>query len=189
LPIGTIFADRLAYLASAAGCGLLVETAFLIKNKTYRRGILNLVSICFAVLCAGHIANWQSNYTLFKSEVEKSPRNSLAHRVYGKELLLREEIPEAINHLNIALELYPYCLKPRKLLAIAHFEKKDYQQAAAWARRYLQHVPTDEHSKRILECSESFQMQAQKDNCEGVLSAYRSYVRSYKEGEVRFINN
>jgi len=164
MPIGTIFADRLAYLASLFACGIIVEICYRSLKKPHN--VVYILASLFLILSYKNIAHWRDNYTLFAHEVINSPRASIAHRIYGKELLVRNKSIEAIKHLKVAKELYPFCLRSPKLLSLAYLEQGQKELAKKEALETLKHLPQDKISKSVLTCIHF------NKNCVGLIEKY-----------------
>lgn len=128
--MGAALAERFAFFASAGICllmGLAVEqwvikaqaTDITLLKSTKVMAVILPVLLIFSGMTIARNFDWKTDYTLYKTDVEKSPNDSrlhhyvataLAENVYTKETdtsKLRELDNESIAHLRKSLEIYP----------------------------------------------------------------------------------
>jgi tetratricopeptide (TPR) repeat protein len=110
-PIGTIFAERLAYLPSAGLClvlGLAIAGGGSLPDLARRRGVvLYAVAIAFAARAAVRSTVWRSDDALFASSIRTSPRSAKAW--YNDALIAvdRGDPKRGLEHARRATEIYP----------------------------------------------------------------------------------
>ena len=110
-PIGTVFAERLAYLPSAGLClvlGLAIAGASELPELPRRRRIaLAAVALAFAARSAVRNPVWRSDDALFASSVRTSPRSAKAW--YNDALIAvdRGDAKRGLEHARRATEIYP----------------------------------------------------------------------------------
>jgi len=104
---GTIFAERLAYLPSL---GITIALSIFCLNIPVRV----LSHFILVILLLGYAAKsytqndiWRNNETLFSYEAITSPQSAKAQFNYGMMLSRKNRLPEAKDHINKALAIYP----------------------------------------------------------------------------------
>lgn len=153
VPVGTIFADRLAYLAVLSGCGFIAE----ISSKIGYRSSVIIVSIfvaIYGIMCIKAVSYWRNDLTLFGHESVQSPRNSLAHGRFGAELYKVGRYDEAREQLQEGIRLYPKNIAPLPYLAATELATGNKAQAMEYTNQYLAIFPDDVKVKRFKECME-----------------------------------
>lgn len=109
-PIGTLFAERLAYLPSAGLClvlGLAISGSADLPNLARRRGIaLAAVALAFAARAAVRNTVWRSDDALFANSIRTSPRSAKAW--YNDALIAVDEgdPKRGRDHARRATEIY-----------------------------------------------------------------------------------
>ncbi|HEY6065985.1 MAG TPA: tetratricopeptide repeat protein [Thermoanaerobaculia bacterium] len=109
--IGTIFAERIAYLPSAGFALALASTVIGAREATApsRRRALLLVAIAVAYGARTVARNpvWKDDETLFASTVATSPGSAKAHYNLGWVSADRGRLPLALEEYRRATEIYP----------------------------------------------------------------------------------
>jgi hypothetical protein len=151
--IGTIFGDRLAYVATVGSSGVLAD---LLLRSGRQAGIvlLPLLLSVYFLLAFRAIGYWKDDFTLFKHEAVQSPRNALAHSRYGIELFRQGKWDEAKSELQLALQLFPKNVAPLPYLAATEVMTGRHQSAAAYLNKYQLVAPGDETAKLLRVCTE-----------------------------------
>jgi tetratricopeptide (TPR) repeat protein len=109
-PIGTIFAERLAYLPSAGLClvlGLAIAGAGDLPDLPRRRGILlAAVALAFAARAAVRNPVWRCDDVLFANSIRSSPQSAKAW--YNDALIAvdRGDPKRGLEHARRATEIY-----------------------------------------------------------------------------------
>ena len=106
LPIGTIFADRLAYLPSVGAIGLLVEA---VKQKDWRARwwIIAAVFIALSLRSTYLGAQWRDKRSFSLYAYKVAPESAKAKVWYAVEKIKEEKVEKAIAELNQASMIYP----------------------------------------------------------------------------------
>ncbi|MBI4248795.1 MAG: tetratricopeptide repeat protein [Elusimicrobia bacterium] len=129
-PIGTVMADRLLYLPSAAFCVLAAlgfEAAWLPRGCG--RLLLALYLAFYAVLTLERNKDWASDAALFKRTLETSPHSAKAMVNAGK-IYLEEGNFELARDLNLkAIELNGLPSLPYSNLGLAYKGLRRYAEA------------------------------------------------------------
>ncbi len=139
-PIGTIMAERLLYLPSAAVCmsaGIIGQSfQNWCQQRRIRKAVMKsafavLVLIC-ALLALRTVArnwDWRDEYTLWRSALQVSPRSVKVHFNLGLTLLRRGLAREAIREFQDALRIYPAYRHVHLELGLAFLRVGDVNKA------------------------------------------------------------
>ena len=128
--LGAAMAERFIFFASAGFClviALLLErllarynitgTAILNNNKT--RAILIPICVVFIAMTISRNSDWVDGYTLYQTDVKRSPADARLHTYLGNELYTIQYsqtqdpsaktkiLNEAINNFRQAIAIYP----------------------------------------------------------------------------------
>lgn len=106
-PIGTIFAERLCYLPSLGGIGLVVSLARMWLPALSQKLMLALFTISGLLLCFFHSKNWKDNTTLHSYQMTVSPESAKTLANYAMVLRNKGELENADILLRDALRIYP----------------------------------------------------------------------------------
>lgn len=143
-PIGTIMAERLLYLPSAAFCLLLGHVLWRAAGRCRVSG----VALATAIVCLWSLRtvernrDWRDNYRVFASAVRVCPR-SLKMRAYlGNELLNHRLRVEAAEQFRAALRIKSDDVNARIMLARTYLEMDKRHLAEAELRKVLARDPT-----------------------------------------------
>jgi len=135
-PIGTIFADRLAYLPLVGFCGL---AGYLIARLSPTRGTIALIvvlAISPAVLrTAVRTRDLRDHGTFVEATAAASPRAVKALANVGRSRLRAGRAAEALEALERAVRIWPDYGRALELLADATAEMGDDETAAGYRER------------------------------------------------------
>jgi tetratricopeptide (TPR) repeat protein len=106
-PIGTIFAERLAYLPSVGLCCLAAELFARARYRTLRLVLVGGLSAVMLLLCLVGSRPWVDNTTLFRKEIGISSTSVKVRINYAVLLARQGKLDEAVLHLQRALEIHP----------------------------------------------------------------------------------
>ena len=127
-------ADRYHYLPSiglavmmAWGIPLLFSRADIRKNILFPSGIAVLVIL--SILTWQQCGYWKDNYELFNHALQVTKDNDLAHNSFGRSLLIKGKIEEAIDHFNKAIRLKPDNILPYYNRGAAYAKFSQHQRA------------------------------------------------------------
>lgn len=141
IPIGTIFAERLAYLPSLAILGLL-STFIIKKGEGVAPEVLAFIFICFySVKTFSYNKVWVDNYSLYAYEIVNSPQSAKVHFNYAMTLKNRDKFYEADYHIRNAVEIYPAYHDAWHGLSLIAVKKKSYNKAIFYLRKALEIDP------------------------------------------------
>jgi Flp pilus assembly protein TadD len=115
LPVGTLMAERLAYLPSLAGCLIVGHLAARFGAAGDRRTarLATLATAAAAVLIAFSLRtldrnpDWKDNAALALHDVQVTPRSAKLQAGAGIVLQARGDLAEAESAYRTALEIYP----------------------------------------------------------------------------------
>ena len=135
-PIGTIFAERLAYLPLVGFCGLV---GYLIPRLSPSRGTLALIvllAISPAVLrTVARTGDLRDHGTFVESTAAASPRAVKALTNVGRSRLRAGRVAEAREPLERAVTIWPDYRRALELLADVTAEMGDAEAAATYRER------------------------------------------------------
>ena len=86
VPIGTIMAERLAYMPSLFFCLLLAIGLWNVERWIGARGVIAAIALFTAAYAAKTIAQnrvWRDDLTLFAEQIRSAPRSAKSHVNYG----------------------------------------------------------------------------------------------------------
>lgn len=136
LPIGTIFAERLAYLPLAIFCGLVVTLAGrlpLPRKATWLVVVVLLAALAFRGGLRGQ--DLQSKVVFVEAEARSSPRSVKALANLGRTRMRTGRIQEAIEPLETAVALWPDYRRALLLLADAYGALGDVERERSFRVR------------------------------------------------------
>jgi tetratricopeptide (TPR) repeat protein len=162
--IGAEAGERFVFFASVGFC-LVVAAAIekwlvredatypaLMKNKTVV-GVLVVLGVFYAGFTFARNNEWKDNYTLFKSDLAKSPDDARLYFYYGDELAettyaqetdtakQRQILNESIENLKKAVVIYPKYTEAHVEAGKAYFMGMNYDSAAYHFQRALELNP------------------------------------------------
>jgi tetratricopeptide (TPR) repeat protein len=173
-PIGTNMAERLLFMPSvgwalAVGVGLF-RLGLLLSQKTKKvswasvktpLAIVAIAGILFSYKTVLRNPAWESNYTLFTTDVEVSKRSAKLRNAVGGELLAQSaEEPdparqrtmreEAVGHLQQAIDIHPLYKNAYLLLGNAYNYLNQYEASIDSYQKALQLDPGYTEARRNL---------------------------------------
>lgn len=141
--IGTIFGERLLYLASVGFCILIgwMLARFLYTDPAWKGGVVVLT--CFIILAgSGWIVmrnrDWRNNDTLYRSMARTAPRSAKAHFSLARYYATQNNPAAARHAIRTALHIYPLYPEARSLQAGIMISQGDYSNAFVAARRAVE---------------------------------------------------
>ncbi|MCM3875838.1 MAG: tetratricopeptide repeat protein [Thermoanaerobaculia bacterium] len=151
--IGTIFAERLAYLPSAGlfclAVGLLARPSREVPRagRPWREWLL-LASV--ALYGAATIARnrvWKDDRTLYADMVAKVPGSAKAHYNVAWDAQRDGRAAEAVTHLRTAVAIFPGYYDGWALLGKQLWDEKEWGEAIACYRKSVEIFPTYENGR------------------------------------------
>lgn len=161
-PVGTNMSERFLFMPSV---GFALLTAYWMIVEVWNKGKENLFFGILALLLSLYSLKtitrnsvWESNSTLFISDVEISDNSAKLLNAAGAEKLIlanketdaamkSEWINTAKEHLNKAISIHPYYLNAWLLLGNAYFYNQEYDQAIESYLKTLSINPNYEDAK------------------------------------------
>lgn len=148
------YADRYSYIPLT---GIFIVMAWgaydflkLLKSLHFCLRILAWGTVAiFSMRSVQETSYWKNNLTLFNRIIRVSPDNPIAHFQLGCEYLNRGYYPEAIQHLEKAVLLYPNKNEETLFygyyyLGFAYAQLKNWDQAIEYDQRALSRFPNHE---------------------------------------------
>jgi tetratricopeptide (TPR) repeat protein len=127
-------ADRYHYLPSiglgvmlAWGIPALISSEAIRKKVLFPAGIIFLGVISF--ISWTQCGYWKDSFELFKHALQVTKDNALAHHSFGRSLLIKGKIEEAIDHFNEAIRLTPDDMIPYFNRGAAYAKAGKHQRA------------------------------------------------------------
>lgn len=134
VPIGTIMADRLAYVPSMFVC-LLAAVALAALSNRARTAFAALASLALALSSFAQVPQWKDDLALFTRQVETAPRSAKSHGNLGNALRERGRIAEAAEEYRRSIAIHRFRPEPHQGLAqVYEFQRADPElRIATWA--------------------------------------------------------
>lgn len=106
-PIGTIFAERLAYISLAGAMGTLVLYLNQLQSRSFRYSVYSLLVCIYGFQTFLYVSVWRDSETLFTWQVKYSPTSVKALVNYSVVLRNAGKNEKAFRYAHRARELYP----------------------------------------------------------------------------------
>ena len=150
--IGTIWAERLAYLPSAGLAALAVGVLGEILREVprpsrlpWREGLLAAAVIAYGAAAAVRNLAWKDDRTLYADMVAKNPNSAKAHYNVAWDAQLNGDRATTIRHLTRAVEIFPRYYDAWALLGKQRWDEQKWDEAIGCYRRSIQIFPTYEN--------------------------------------------
>jgi tetratricopeptide (TPR) repeat protein len=187
-PIGTIYAERLAYLPSAGlfacAAGLLAPTAFAVPRHgrfRWRSALLAAALLFQGVLTLRRNRVWKDDPTLYADMLVKVPLSAKAHYDFSFDAQRREPAAARAN-LRRAVEIFPRYYDAWALLGKLMWDDGKLDEAVHDYRRSVEIFPHYENGRwgyaRVLEESGKLE-EARKAYVDGIAEFPSSYPLGY----------
>jgi 4-amino-4-deoxy-L-arabinose transferase-like glycosyltransferase len=142
-PIGTIFGERLLYLASVGFCILIgwMLARFIHTEPAWKSMVVvvaGLVVIAGASWILIRSRDWRNNDALYLSMVRTAPRSAKAHFSLARYYATQHNYPAARKAISTALHFYSLYPEAHSLQAGILMETGDYTNAFIAARRAVE---------------------------------------------------
>ncbi|HEX5855609.1 MAG TPA: tetratricopeptide repeat protein [Thermoanaerobaculia bacterium] len=149
--VGTIFAERLAYLPSAGlfclAVGLLAAPVREVPRpaRPWREFLLLAVVVAYAGATAFRNRAWKDDATLYADMVAKVPRSAKAHYNVAWDAQREGGRAEAMAQLREAVAIFPGYYDAWALLGKQLWDEKKWDEAVACYRKSVEIFPTYEN--------------------------------------------
>ena len=160
-PVGTNMAERLLFLPSVGFClaiAIGLQRIFFSKKLTAFKqlypafGVLLLLSLLFSIKTITRNPAWESNFTLFTTDINTSPNSAKLRNAMGGELITQsvkekneqrrlEMLKEAAGHLQEAINIHPTYKNAYLLLGNCYNYLQQYDQSVAYYQKALELDP------------------------------------------------
>lgn len=170
ITIGSSFGERFLFVPSLGFCLVIAwavvnllkidlqtpvqKLAALFKGKAlYAMLILAPILLLYSFKTMDRNMAWESNLSLYETDVKTSSNSARSHYYYGLELMktkakeaespqLRERfLNEALNEFKEAINIYPGYAGAYEQVGLAAYRKGDYQQAEQYLTEALRRKP------------------------------------------------
>lgn len=152
--VGTIYAERLAYLPAAGLFALLVGIGTPERREVPRpsQGILRPAILVAAILVYGGLSArrnlvWRDDWTLFSDMVVKFPRSAKAHYNLAYDAGRRGDLTTQKLHLEKAVELFPRYYDAWASLGKIAWTEKRWDDAVTFYRKSIEIMPAYENGR------------------------------------------
>src|SRR5512143_2226192 len=149
--IGTIFAERLAYLPSAGlfcfVVGLLAAPLREVPRpaRPWRETLLLAAVVAYAAATVVRNRVWKDDRTLYADMVAKVPRSAKAHYNVAWDAQRDNRRAEAVPHLREAVAIFPGYYDAWALLGKQLWDEKKWDEAIACYRKSVEIFPSYEN--------------------------------------------
>ena len=149
--IGTIFAERLAYLPSAGlfclAVGLLVPPARAVPRpaRPWREWLFLGAVVAYAGATVARNRAWKDDATLYADMVAKTPRSAKAHYDVAWDAQREGRRAEAVTNLREAVAIYPGYYDAWALLGKQLWDEKKWDEAIACYQKSVEIFPDYEN--------------------------------------------
>jgi tetratricopeptide (TPR) repeat protein len=151
--IGTIFAERLAYLPSAGlfclAVGLLVPSAREVPRpaRPWRERLLLAAVLAYGAATFARNRVWKDDRTLYADMVAKHPDSAKAHYNVAWDAQREGRAAEAAPHLRAAVAIFPSYYDGWALLGKLLWDEKKWDEAIACYRKSAEIFPSYENGR------------------------------------------
>ncbi len=150
--IGTIWAERLAYLPSAGlaalAVGLLGGLALEVPRPSrlpWKETLLASAVLAYGAATAVRNRAWKDDRTLYADMVAKEPGSAKAHYNVAWDAQQHGDRETTIRHLARAVEIFPRYYDAWALLGKQRWDERKWTEAIGCYRRSIQIFPTYEN--------------------------------------------
>jgi len=158
-PIGTIMAERLAYLPSIGAVAFLTcwtEERFL-KVKVIKQLSAVIILASSAILTTERLPVWKNDLALFIQTAQDAPRSPKAAENLAKEFYHRlGDLERAEQYFRQALTLDRFRLEAMVYLIDLYNRKGDLPRAIYWSKELLAIDPSNSEVQKLLSKLEEF---------------------------------
>ncbi len=140
-PIGTIFAERLAYLPSIGACGLAILAIQKLIPDNIRSFFIFLLIASGAFYCLSGSRWWRSQESLYSRQIQVSPGSLKTLVNYAVIMRNQGDYVEAERKLLQALAVQPDFYEASFALAALYAWVKDFEKAERYLKRTLELNP------------------------------------------------
>lgn len=148
-PIGATFAERFLFVPSVALIPLCIAAiqkwSLHQQFKTALFGVLIVWNVAYAITTASRSKDWESNYTLFTTDVAVASNSARAHYNYGTALMQAptDQRAQAKNAFLRCLEIDSMYVDAMVNLSNLFTNEANYKEAKTWLEKALKHKPND----------------------------------------------
>ena len=151
--IGTIFAERLAYLPSAGlfclAVGLLAAPARVVPRpvRPWREWLLLAAVVAYGAATIARNRVWRDDRTLYADMVAKNPNSAKAHYNVAWDAQREGRDAEAAGHLREAVAIFPSYYDGWALLGKLLWDERKWDEAIASYRKSVEIFPSYENGR------------------------------------------
>ena len=147
MALGTIMAERLAYLPSAGFC-LLIASIWILLEQRSRQLAWAVLTVALLLLAGRTVArnrDWHDNFSLFSADVRAVPKSAKMHAGLGEQYMERGQLDAARSELETAVRIFPDYPQAIGVLAIVASQQGHDQEALHLFEKELDLTPKADH--------------------------------------------
>ena len=151
--IGTIFGERLLYLASVGYCIALAYWIYQIKYRRIRLTVTTIIFIFFITVIVIRNKDWSSSDNFYKAMMRTAPRSAKAHYALAKLAIKKHDFRNAGKYLNNSLAIFPAFAEAHGLYSQVLIKEGNYSNAFVEATRAIRlnpNVPSAHNALSII---------------------------------------
>lgn len=136
-PIGTIMAERLAYLPSAGFCLLVASAWYWLYRRQRRFAIATSIAVLVALGARTIVRNrdWRDNLTLWSTDARAVPNSAKIHIMLGSAYVDTGQFARAPQEMEAALRIYPEFPEAMEAYGLLLSGEGKYQEAGRMLER------------------------------------------------------
>jgi tetratricopeptide (TPR) repeat protein len=165
-PIGTVFAERLAYLPSVGTAGILALLIMRLPLPSLRFGGLTLLLGAYALMSWHHIPVWKDNTSLHTYQIGVSSQSAKTLHNYAVVLRNRGKLDEALFMFHQALDRYSHFADAAFGLGSVYLLKGIFGGAEHWFNEALKIDP--QHQASLTFLARIYRLQGHKTEAENL---------------------
>ncbi|MCB0332313.1 MAG: tetratricopeptide repeat protein [Bdellovibrionales bacterium] len=173
-PIGTVFAERLAYVPSIGVLGFLASVLSLLERRALRIGLITMLTLVFAAKGILYQQFWQNNELLFTRQYSITPRSIKTKINYAEVLRSHGKYHQAHHILDEALQLAPHSADVLFALSLVEVDLGNSEGAKEYLQMTLkenpEHRPARNSLARLFLNTKEFELALRE--AEHILSLY-----------------
>jgi len=140
-PIGTVFGERLLYLASVGFCIAVSWWIFQIKFRWLRLTVISLITSIFFFLTIIRNFDWENSEQFYDAMIRSAPKSAKAHFAAANRSIDNKNFNLATKYLNNSLAIFPAFPEAHGLLSKVFLYEKNYSNAFVEAVRAIRLNP------------------------------------------------
>lgn len=146
-PIGTIFAERLAFIPTLGVLGFVISVLDKIKPV---RNILIFYAVFLSIGTILQNRFWKDDFSLYSRQIVVSPDSAKTQANFALLLVKKNNWEQAAEHFLLAIKIYPQYVGALHGLATTYFQRQLWAESEVWLKRALEVNPDFQPSLEAL---------------------------------------